>query len=425
MSEVVVKAPPAEALMLEPEVVRKVRELADVGWGSKAIARELGIARNTVRRYLNHGREAETQVRLRARRLDAEACSDAVRLFDGPAERNAVVVRDLLAAKGVEASVRTVQRAVEQRRREVRASQVASVRFETAPGQQLQIDFGEKVVQIAGSLLRIHLLVAVLGFSRRLFVKPFVRQRGDDWREGIAEAFRHFGGVPRVVLGDNAKALVVARDREAQTVTFHPTYLQFCRDWDVEPRACRPYRARTKGKTESGVKYVKRNGLAGRAFESFAALEQHLERWMGEADRRIHGTTHEEPMARFLREEQAALRPLPARPLPTREQRLRRTVSNDSFVEVDTVRYSVPHRLVRARVEVLVGESVVRVFQGAEVVATHARSKEPYAVVRDPAHFDGLWRRQEEEPKGPEAGALEELGSSLQDYEAVIVGRAS
>lgn len=425
MSEVVVMAPPAEALMLEPEVVRKVRELADVGWGSKGIARELGIARNTVKRYLRHGEEAETQVRLNARRLSAEASCEAVRLFDGPAERNAVVVRDLLAEKGFKASVRTVQRAVEERRREVRARQVASVRFETAPGQQLQIDFGEKLVEIAGTVLRIHLLVAVLGFSRRLFVKPFVRQRGDDWREGIAEAFRHFGGVPRVVLGDNAKALVVARDREAQTVTFHPAYLQFCRDWDVEPRACRPYRARTKGKTESGVKYVKRNGLAGRAFESFAALELHLERWMGEADRRIHGTTHEEPMARFQREEQAALRPLPARPLPTREQRLGRTVSNDSFVEVDTVRYSVPHRLVRARVEVLVGESTVRVFQGAEVVATHARTKEPHAIVRDPAHFDGLWRREEEESKSPEPGALEELGSSLQVYEAVIVGRAS
>lgn len=426
MSGVVVKAPPVEALMLESEVVRKMRGLVDVGWGSKAIARELGIARNTVRRYLRHGEQAETQVRLKARRLDAEASSEAVRLFDGPAERNAVVVRDLLAGKGVEASVRTVQRAVEERRREVRASQVASVRFETAPGQQMQIDFGEKVVEIGGTKLVIHLLVAVLGYSRRLFVKPFLRQRGDDWREGIAEAFRHFGGVPRVVLGDNAKALVIARDRVAQTVTFHSAYLQFCRDWDVEPRACRPYRARTKGKTESGVKYVKRNGLAGRTFESFAALEQHLVRWMSEADQRIHGTTHEEPLTRFLRAEQAALRPLPARPLPAREQRVVRVVSNDALVDVETVRYSVPHRLVRARVEVLVGDTTVRVFHGAEVVATHARTKEPYAIVRDPAHFEGLWRpHAEQEEKGSEPSALESLGSSLQEYEAVIVGRAS
>ena len=69
------------------------------------------------------------------------------------------------------------------------------------------------------------------------------------------EAFRHFGGVSRTLLGDNARALVARRDRETATVMFTPAYLQFCRDWDVEPRACAPYRARTKGKTESGVKW--------------------------------------------------------------------------------------------------------------------------------------------------------------------------
>ena len=119
-------------------------------------------------------------------------------------------------------------------------------------------------------------LVAVLSYSRRLFVKPFLNERQDDWREGIAAAFAHFGGVPRTVLGDNARALVLGRDRTTGTVVFHPAYLAFCRDWDVQPRACAPYRARTKGKTEAGVKYVKRNGLADLAFASFAALERHL-----------------------------------------------------------------------------------------------------------------------------------------------------
>ena len=93
--------------------------------------------------------------------------------------------------------------------------------------------------------------------------------------------FTHFGGVPRTLLGDNARALVArSRPRRPGTVSFHPTYLAFCRDWDVQPRACAPYRARTKGKTEAGVKYVKRNALADQTFDSFAALEQHLAAWM-------------------------------------------------------------------------------------------------------------------------------------------------
>lgn len=426
MSEVGVMAPRAEVPVIEPEAVRSMRELAAKGWGAKAIAKELEIARNTVRRYLRLGSAAELQVRPEARCLDDEARARAVQLFDSTAEGNAVVVRDLLSEQGVHASVRTVQRAVAERRREIRAAAVATVRFETKPGQQMQIDFGEKLLRIGDAMVRVFLLVAVLSYSRRIFVKAFLNQRGDDWREGVAAAFRHFGGVPRFVLGDNAKALVVARDRAAQTVTFHPAYLAFCRDWDVEPRACRPYRARTKGKVESGVKYVKRNALAGRAFPTFSALEEHLLRWTFEADGREHGTTHQLPILRFERDEQCALRALPALPLPTRQQRLRRRVSNDALVDVDSVRYSVPHKLARAHVEVLVGDETVSVFHGTELVATHSRSREPHARVADPAHFEGLWRKNNDEKGSPgQDQSLAELGRSLNDYADVIAAEAS
>jgi hypothetical protein len=319
-------------------------------------------------------------------------------------------------------SARTVQRLVEDRRRARRAAELATVRFETAPGQQMQVDFGQKRVRIAGEWVRVYLLVAVLSYSRRLFVKAFLAERGDDWREGIAAAFEHFGGVPATLLGDNARPLVVARDRAARTVTFHPAYLAFCRDWGTEPRACAPCRAQTKGKGESGVKYVKRNALAGRAFESLAALEAHLGAWMFEADQREHGTTHEAPAVRFERDERAALRPLPARPLPRREQRLRRRVAHDALVDVETVRYSVPHRLVRDRVEVAVGDLEVRIFHGTDLVALHARRFEPHARVIDPAHYAGLWRLPVEAEGEPESetGALAHLGRSLADYAAAI-----
>jgi hypothetical protein len=295
------------------------------------------------------------------------------------------------------------------------------VRVETPPGDQLQVDFGQKRVLIAGVGVRIFLLVAVLSYSRRLFVKPFLNERGADWREGIAAAFTHFGGVPRTVLGDNARPLVLARDRATGTVIFHPAYLAFCRDWDVQPRACAPYRARTKGKTEAGVKYVKRNGLADQAFESFAALEQHLGAWMTTtADQRRHGTTREAPQVRFERDERAALRPLPRRALPRREQRLRRRVATDAFVDIDTVRYSVPHRLVRDQVDVVLDEQSVTILHGPHVVATHARSTEPFARVVDPTHYEGLWRRPSIAPAPPPALAL--LGRDLAEYAAIVTG---
>ena len=414
-------SPIQEVPVVEGELVAAIRELASRGVGSKTIARTVGVARNTVRRYLRVPVAPGVQVRPAARRLSDGARSEARALYEGPAAGNAVVVQRLLKAGGTDVSVRTIERAVADIRRVRRAAELATVRVESAPGDQLQIDFGQKRVRIAGALVRVFLLVAVLSYSRRLFVKAFLSERQDDWREGIAAALTYFGGVPRTMLGDNARALVLGRDRTTGTVIFHPAYLAFCRDWDIQPRACAPYRARTKGKTEAGVKYVKRNGMADLEFASFAALERHLAEWMVVADERIHGTTHEAPIVRFDRDERAALRPLPVRAFPRREQRLRRRVAHDALVDVDTVRYSVPHRLVRDHVEVVVDEQAVRIFHGASVVATHARSFEPFARVIDPAHYAGLWRvPTTDEPAAPPTLAL--LGRDLTEYAAVVAG---
>ena len=415
----VLVSPTTEVPVLEGQVVTAIRTLASRGVGKKAIAREVGVAVNTVRRYLRKPITPGEQFRPAARRLTDEHRAQARMLYEGPAAGNAVVVQRLLAEGGCAISVRTIERAVADIRRAQRVAALATVRVETAPGDQLQIDFGQTRLRIAGVHVRIFLLVAVLSYSRRLFVKAFLNERGDDWREGIAAAFTHFGGLPRTLLGDNARALVLGRDRATGTVSFHPTYLAFCRDWGVQPRACAPYRARTKGKTEAAVKYVKRNALADQAFDSFGALEQHLAEWMTIADQRCHGTTREAPMARFEREERAALRLLPLRALPRRTQRLRRRVALDAFVDVDTIRYSVPHRLVRDHVEVLVEDHLVRIFHGTEMVATHARSTEPFARVVDLAHYAGLWRSALDDAATP---GLALLGRDLADYAAVVDG---
>jgi transposase len=417
-----VALPSVEVPMIEAEVVRQVRELHRRGQGSKRIARELGLARNTVRRYLRGGPGAESQSRPKARRLGEEQRQKAVALLDGPAEGNAVVVHRL-QQEGIEGSVRTVQRAVAPHREQRRAAELATVRYETAPGHQMQIDFGEKRIAIAGALVRVFLFVAVLSYSRRIYVRALLSQRQDDWREGLAGAFRHFGGVPQALLIDNAGPLVSGRDKDTMKARLHPGFAQFCRDWDIEVRVCQPYRARTKGKTERGVGYVKSNAIAGLDFTCFAALESHLADWMVTADERVHGTTREVPRLRFERDERHLLRPLPARPLVVRERRMQRRVAADCFVDIDTIRYSVPHRFVRRHVDVLVGEHVVRVFLGSEQIAEHARSREPYSRVIDPSHFEGLYRRTVEEV-ATEHAQLTDGGRSLAEYAAVIAGGA-
>ncbi len=377
--------------MLKPEVVDRIHELSDEGLGSKRIARQLKVSRKAVRRYLA-GATVGFQERPAARRLDAKTLIEVQRLFGTVAESNAVVIQQELASRGIHLELRTLQRAVATLRQEERAKTLATVRFETSPGQQTQIDFGERVVRIAGEPVKVYLMTVVLGYSRRLYCRAFLAQRQDDWLEGLDGAFRHFGGVTEQVLCDNASPLVTSHDRQSGRVVWNPGFEIFCRDRDLTARACRPRRARTKGKIERGVGYVKHNALAGRSFASFEELQRHLSRWMVEvADRRIHGTTKEQPAVRFDRDEREALRSLPPRLLAVRTRRLKRRGNADCFVDIDTIRYSVPYRHVRKIVEVVVKEQEVEIWLRGTCIARHPRGHEPHALIRNPAHFDGLF----------------------------------
>lgn len=409
--------------MVKPDKVEEIHLLRaqHPSWGHRRIAVELGLSRNTVRDYLR-GKEPLVQARPRRRALDAAAVALAVELLHGAAEGNGVVVHRLLAARGIQVTLRTLERALQPHRQQDRAAKVATVRYETLPGHQLQIDFGQRFVSIGGVPTKVFFFVAVLGFSRRIFVRASLSARQDEWRAGLAGAFGHFGGVPRAVLIDNDGALVIGRDRETNTARVHPAFAAFCKDWGLAVRVCQPYRPRTKGKTESGVKYVKRNGIAGQDFASFDALTAWLPQWMALADGRVHGTTHERPRDRFDRAEKEALLPMPTMP-PAHEPRvLKRTVAGDCCVDVETIRYTVPHHLVREPVEVVVALDEIRVLHRGVEVARHLRSFMRHDVVRDPEHLRGLLRVDPPPPKPSGPSPLQSLGRSLSAYADAIGG---
>jgi transposase len=410
--------------MQGPEEVAVMLRLQALGWGAKRIAAELGCSRNTVRRYLRQGgwapyRQPERPGVLAGR---GDWLAEHFRQHRG----NADVVRQELAREhGIVVSLRTVERAVRELRRELVREAKATVRFETPPGRQLQIDFGTAAVEIGGEKVRVHLFVATLGYARRCFVAPFRHERQAAWLEGLEHAFRHFGGVPAEVLLDNPKALVVHHDPATREVAFHERLRAFARYWGFAPRACAPYRARTKGKDESGVGYVKKNAIAGRRFASWAELEAHLAWWMREvADRRVHGTTGEAPIRRFAREEASALQPLAGRPPFRQVRELARRVQADACVGLDTNAYSVPWRLIGAWVTVQVSHGVVRVFHAGQEVARHAERRGRRERVLDPAHLAGIVARlPDRRPVLPApAAASEALIRPLTEYEQVAGG---
>jgi hypothetical protein len=258
-------------------------------------------------------------------------------------------------------------------------------------------------------------------------VRAFRHEKQESWFTGLESAFTTFGGVPEIVLMDNARALIVRHDAVSRTVQFNDKLLAFAKHWGFGPRACAPYRARTKGKTERGVGYVKKNAIAGRSFPSWEAFEAHLAQWEREvANVRMHGTTGEAPMVRFQRDEAHRLKPLGDRPPFGRLRELSRLVGNDCAIEVDTNSYSVPWRLIGERVAVTVAAGEIRIRHGVREVAVHSQVNGRRQRVIDRAHLDGVagvvCRREIVETPPPQHPPPPPLLRPLAEYEAAIGG---
>jgi hypothetical protein len=171
----------------------------------------------------------------------------------------------------------------------------------------------------------------------------FGEKRFEGARERVPEVRRAArGGSAR-----QTRALVMHHESLTREVRFNARLLAFARYWRFRPRACAPYRARTKGKDERGVDDVKSNAIAEGAFASWAAFEAHLEQWTREvADSRVHGTTGEPPIVRFWRDEAGAWQPLGGGPPIQQTRDLIRRIQADCCVEIEGNAYSVPWRLV-------------------------------------------------------------------------------
>jgi transposase len=304
------------------------------------------------------------------------------------------------------------------------------VRFETRPGEQLQIDFGERRVEIGGVSVKVFFFVATLGYSRRLHVRAYGHEKQDSWFDGMESAFRAFAGVPQEVLLDNARALILHHDPVSREVVLHPRLHAFARHWRFRIRACAPYRARTKGKDERGVGYVKSNAIAGRRFATWSEMEAHLESWTREiANVRVHGTTGEAPILRFERNEASALRsPTGIPPFMSARDLLRR-VGADCAIEVDGNAYSVPWRLIGERVRVMVSANLVRVLHAGREIALHAELKGRHGRATDDRHLAGVAGTKDKSvcvAVAAQAAAPEmqpTLLRPLAEYEAAVGGR--
>jgi len=403
-------------------VIHKIKALHDEGRGLsvRAISRELGVSRNTVRKYLRTDTDAIAAERADGRRgrlLDEHRAYMEYLLRRYPQLSAVKVARKLRDKVGeLEVSDRSLRRYL----RELRATvQVAQPRYyepvlDLVPGVQCQVDPGElRGVEIGGVERTVYFVVFVLSFSRLMHVavafRPidtvlFIRMHD--------EALRAFGGSPEECVYDQTKMVVIAE--QFRELTVNERFHEYATGAGFRIHACRGYDPESKGKVEAGVKYVKRDCLYGERFADEADVRAHVQQWLDEvANVRCHGTTGRAPRAHFEAEEQAHLRAYLTPPSLDRVEAARQTrkVDKTGLIAWHSNKYSVPMRYQRAQVGVQADQTHLHILDldDGQIVATHALATGKGQTVRNTDHY----RDRRERVEALEAAIGERVGQQV------------
>ena len=393
------------ANQLKMALAQDIQTLRGHGWSARRIARELGIHRETVGRYVAGSKPASAPIGSASSRQVGSPSMAAPwrRIIIEKLEAGLTAQRiyqDLLGEHGYAGSYYSVRRLI---RKLGGATPMPFRRMECEPGAEAQVDFGRGAAIVTAdastpsTLLRAGKLGTggkrrgtwvfriVLSHSRKGYSEAVSRQTTDEFLRCIENAFAHFGGVPRTLVIDNLRAAVSKADWFDPQLC--PKVNSFCRHYGIAILPTRPYTPRHKGKVERGIGYVKGNALKGRTFTSPAEQNQHLLEWeSGVADKRIHGTTRQQVGKVFQEVEKPALLPLPPARFELFHEALRQ-VSRDGHVQVQGAYYSAPPQYLGQAVWARWDGRTVRLLdQKMTQIAVHVQ-QEPGRFATTAAHI--------------------------------------
>ena len=362
--------------------IRRLSEIEKLsGW---TIARRLHCSRHTVAAALKLEQPPSSQTARRACVLDPYVEQIKNLLAKYP-ELSAVRVREEIARgpEGYTGSADVLRRYL-RKVRPARGRVYQEVHYE--PAQAMQVDWGEcGRVQVGATMRKVSVFVAVLCYSRLMYIEFTLSQRKAEFYRSIVNALSFFGGSPRNLIFDNLKAAVL--NGSGRSACHHPEFLALCGYFCLQPIACARRDPESKGVVEGGVGYVKHNALAGRAdeltrFEDYLALAPI---WRDQvANVRLHETTRARPIDRF-EQERALLRQLPVIPFDTDEV-VPAVVNPHARIAFDGNRYSAPPQFVRRPVTLRANRDELRLLHEGHVVARHVRSYQRGQLVVLPEH---------------------------------------
>ncbi len=349
-----------------------ILDLRRQGLSVSAIARRSGLDRKTIRRYLERGLEPPAYGPRPSR-------PSKVTPF-APYLRERVIAYPELTGTRLTREIRALgyvggYTAVKEFLREVRPNKAAGfeVRFETPPGRQAQVDFAHFRTVFddePGVEHVVWLFSLVLGHSRMLWGRFVVHQDLQTLLRCHAAAFEALGGVPEQILYDRMRTVFRREDPASGHIIYNPTLIAFARHYGYLPKACQPYRAKTKGKVERPYRYVREDFFLARRFRNLDDLNRQFRQWLDEiANPRTHATTRR-VVAEHFAEERPSLQPLPAGPFQA-VLRLERRISREGMVSVDGNLYSVPNTARRRAVEVHSMAHEIRILEAGRLIAVH------------------------------------------------------
>jgi transposase len=370
--------------MIDSAVVARIRALYfGEHWKVGTIAAELGLHPSTVQGWLTD-RVGWPRVP-RASPVDAYRSFIEQTLEQHPRLR-ATRVFEMLRVRGYAGPLRTVRRVVRTLRPR---SREAFLELRTFPGEQGQVDwahFGK--VRVRGGERALSCFVVTLSWSRAIYFEFFYDQSQESFLTGHVRAFRHFGGVPRVLLYDNLRSAVL--ERMGAAVRFHPRLLDLCGHYHFQPRPCGVRRGNEKGRVERAIRYIRESFFAARSFSSLQDLNAQASAWMREiADARPFVEDARRTVADAWEEEHPLLLRLPEHDFDT-DRILPVSAGKTIYVAFDGNRYSIPPTAVERALSLVVNDRTVRIIDGATEIARHARSFDRGQRIGDPAHEEAV-----------------------------------
>jgi transposase len=350
--------------MLSKRDVFEIHRLKDKGLSIRQIAIKLNMDRGTVDKYIQFPEKSDKKSTRRPSKLDTykNFIKEMVKEYS---KINAPVVLRNIQDKGFNGEITIVRKYL----RTLKKHKQAFIRFESMPGQQIQIDWGHFGSLVYGNSTRkLYALAVIESHSRKLYVNFTHSQNQSALHLSLIKAFQYFGGTPREIVVDNM--LTAVTERVGSLIRFNESFLDFLRHFGITPKACNVRAPYEKGKVEVSIKYIRSNFWPSRTFTDLEDVNHQVLSWLNTANQRIHQTTNEKPDNRFV---QKALRALPD-PLLDVRQTQTLTVYKDFAVRFDTNIYTVPPRLVGKDITLKADLRTVYIYYKEKQVAVHART---------------------------------------------------